>query len=810
MNFNTFIQQLQQSDELHLQVIGLTKNEFDQLYLTYGPKKTGQLNRTVKGEARLYAILLYRKWQLNAEQIGILILNVTNPQQAGETFIKNMPPILVDVLNKFPTLKIKISANTIDQKITQNIRIFEDILFITQEPTGFQLFESSASQLIRKPLSPFNSYLRRTPYKPCEIEHSETYARSEKHPLRTTQNKEKDRMYQGKELGQGLRANVGDYVNPFQLLGDIFVSQNRTVLTVTGDGVLRDRLLDYQKKIAEYITSEVLKNNKVQYATPAVFNDYPCLMLKIDCPSKVKVSDAAKEAWTNLVICFFTALVNYSAYSNGIPIELVRRSSFCFPSTPAIAPIENSIRLSPGIVPIQYATLLIQCIETVNLLLAHLCQSQTNYQMPQDTFYQTPAYRVYLGTQQISPVSNLLQFLFHKVEKGNNGQLTVQNLMRTAYARQRITAKIFNQLFRLPRDTKDISPAFVNVLFWAIQQMQVIGGKLSFQQTEPIQYNTSFQQLKTVRFIDDNFWQAWDKILERLRFTAHYHEEDFSQFQKSITSQHISTLYFAFEKVIEHMFEHAILTREAHQYGDGYGSDSENESEIEGTKLYSKKVIAHNGMRAIFGALLGLREAHLIDPAYRTRIYNVNSYYEVESGLKELPALHNAVGSMMAVKNPSEANVVLFDLNACITDNDKNQQDQNVFQNSGNKVFILDSTSTTNNRCREHLELIIRNSHRNCQTIFFVSSGLKHEQLGLDRNHYGTIRIFSPDKKLLEGIYAGIKKHEKPVLSDVSHALRRKMKTAGCVPVVSQFFRPVKQERNDTAELVASPQSVRR
>lgn len=807
MNFNTFIQQLQQSDELYLQVIGLTKNEFDQLYLTYGPKKTGQLNRTLKGEARLYAILLYRKWQLNAEQIGTLILNATNPQQAGETFIKKMPPTLVSVLSNFLHLQTKINSSIIDKKITQNIRMFENILFVIKEPSGFWLFESPVSQLLNRPLSPFMSYLRRTPYDPYEIEHSETYARSEKHPLRTTQNKEKDRMYQGKELGQGLRANVGDYPNPFQLLGDSFIHTTKTLPTLLGDGVLRDRLLDYQRTLVEYIASRI-PNDKALYATPVVFNDYPCLMLKIFCP--FAASNPAKEAWTNLVICLFTALVNYSAYSNSIPIELVRRSSFCFPSTPAIAPIENSIRLSPGIVPIQYATLLIQCVETLNLLLAHLCQ--TTYQMPQNIFYYTSAYQTYLGQQEISlSIFNLLQFLFLKVEKGTTGQLTVQNLMRTAYARQRITAEIFNQLIALPPDTKDISPAFVSILCWAIQQIQIVGGKLSFQQTAPIQYNASFQQLKSVNIIDDkNFWQTWNIILERLGLTEQYHKEDFSQFQKSITSQNILTLYFNFEKVIEHMFEHAILTREEHQYGDGYGSNSEDEDEIEGTRLYSKKVIAHNGMRAIYGALLGLREARLIDPSYLIRILNVNSYYEVESGLKELPALHNATGQITVVKTSTEANVILFDLNACITDNDKNQQDQNVFQNSGNKVFILDSTSTTNNRCRKHLELIIRNSLRNCPTIFFVSSGLKHEQLGLDRNHYGTIRIFSPDKKLLEGIYAGIKKHEKPVLSDVSHALRRKMKTAGCVPVVSQFFRPVKQERNDTAELVASPQSVRR
>ena len=114
-------------------------------------------------------------------------------------------------------------------------------------------------------------------------------------------------------------------------------------------------------------------------------------------------------------------------------------------------------------------------------------------------------------------------------------------------------------------------------------------------------------------------------------------------------------------------------------------------------------------------------------------------------------------------------------INACITDGSITPEisDQEL---ANIKIVIIDSTSAS---IEQHHSWVARfHQHPKIQLLLFVSSGFKNEQMGADKNPYGTIRIFAKDKRHLENFLKTIKRQENiGIRSALSHDYRRLHKT---------------------------------
>jgi hypothetical protein len=243
-------------------------------------------------------------------------------------------------------------------------------------------------------------------------------------------------------------------------------------------------------------------------------------------------------------------------------------------------------------------------------------------------------------------------------------------------------------------------------------------------------------------------------------------------------------LYDHLEFLNELIYLIAIETAKEDEYGDGHGSDSEVETEINQVKIWSKKVVVHNGMRAIWAAISTI-VSHLGEKN-PSRVFLQDAYYEAPLGLPIIAQLHEA--NIMKVDTLSLANIVLCDLNPCIT-TQKSIKDYDAipYENLQGKILILDSTSSTAQKVHGHLQQFTRSR---VAALLLVDSGLKNQQIGADKNQYGTVRIFTRDKKLTEKLYQHIKKNEPPLLSPTSHRHRRIMKRLGAVPTTKVYTRP--------------------
>ncbi|GEM_PF-6850596 len=641
------------------------------------------------------------------------------------------------------------------------------------------------SELIGARLSPARVNLSETPpLANAELEDTETYIRSEKHPLpKQLGNNAHLFNVSGDLLKNGGHAHYGNYRNAFEMLGDISeLQENRQRQTSPGDAVLYDALLNYKNAICRYV-AENTKKTQDNLITVNFYNDYPCVMVHIkkitqtlfkNTQTKIP-SDNAFEEWVNFLISYFVASLNYAAYKANLPIEIKRQSGFGF-QTPSVAPMKESIRINIGLTPIAYADLMIDCLNSLGDLLQNFKLSKNKIpSLPEGTFYQSAEHEIYLANKYPHyALENILQLLWVQVEK--KGRTTVQNLMRTAFIREGISAEIFKALC-LPKTNLE---AFFVGLQWAITRIQATEKKLTVIQEEALRYGKHFSS--TPKKIDDPvFWELVKLIIARARqVNNHYLIETLDAIENAIDQKIINKLYNHFEILNELFFVNAIESATDNDVGDGYGSDSETEGEAQGEKLFAKKIITHNGMRAIWAAVEAAMH-HLQAGLVPCRLFLDQSYFEISLGLQLIQKI-NSTQTITKTKKTSQANVILYDLNACATSAITNA-DYTLLD--CNKIVILDATSATTDCVRVHINKF---ASSRASTLFIVESGFKNQQFGADKNSYGVVRIFTRDKKTREALYSFIKTAEQPIRSKTSHYLRRCYKLFGTVPVTKSFL----------------------
>lgn len=681
----------------------------------------------------------------------------------------------------------------------ENLSLPENV-FLVQEKVN--LYLEPAAKLIGSTMSTFRPYLSFTPYRPITTEDSERYPRSTKHPLLHGNTKEKHRRY-SKNLDQGDRSHLGDFVNPIQLVGDEAQFTLNAHLITRSDGVLYNLMLAHQEKLSALVVAQT--NGQTQYLKIGVYNHYPCVMVFMP-EDKVrpffgfgrqkKTFNTVFESWIAICISLFTGLMNHLAYQNHIPLEMLRRSSFGF-LTSTVSPTARSFRINMGLVPDAYAQLVAQALILYDGALRLLFEDPG--EIPHDTFVTQNNYKVYLDNQkdherEIFRITNLMHFLFAKAEKSAPGKTTIQSIERTAYARQKISWGVFSQLEALRQTVNQhhLYEIFKSTLCWSISQLY-LDKTLSFNQSIDIIYPVNFNCLEQVSIEDNDFWSMVQTILSRFKSiqtnspnlsTVINAFEQYCQYKK------IDKLHYYLNMITELLFAQSIREKQVHLYGDGYGSDSDTEAEVCNHKIYSKKLIVHNGMRATLATLLGIVNYHITKkPTYSARVYCEHAYYEIIKGIELAKTQHNGSDYIHVTKNKVEANIIIFDLSSCVVNGESTPELIAILAMSKGKTIIFDSTSTTTQQCHDYLKQIIEH-YDNQNAVFFVSSGLKNEQLGSDKNHYGTIRIFSKDKAMRDFIWSDIKRFEPPVNSPVAHSYRRKMKGLGAVPTNALILNP--------------------
>ena len=609
---------------------------------------------------------------------------------------KTKPVVKNNLEPKTPVKKtLKKKQVTIKPKSAKSIStIKEDLEKLEAFKEEFE--DNPASELIAVRLSPSRTYLRETPTNLVRLEESEGYCRSDSVAL--TKKKHLLPAYKAHTLKYGAQAHVGNYGNIMQLLGDEFEPSDEAIETTQGDGKLYYDMMTYKKEMCQYIIDQVQADKGTALITSGYYNEYPCIMIHIHedsvCKSKHSKSPsaAAFAEWVNFLISYFVGLLNFNAYKSEIPIEMERRASFGF-LTPTIAPTGASIRINLGLIPKCYADLLVKSIKQLDKVLQDAKEEELS-PIPEGIFYGSKAHKTYLNKKYKTPeLDNLVQLLFAQVDK--SGRTTVQNLVRTAFARDGIELQVFEKL----NEAEDNAPidALLAGLEWSVGKISIKEGKaaqLHFEKKGDIAYQTKFP-LSPVKVVDPAFWTIIQKIASAAAGLKDSKlDTAVERIEDSIKNKNITNLYYRLEFLNELIFIKALEPEEDEELGDGYGSDSDTEEAVEGINICSKKIITHNGMRAIWAAMITSAN-HL----GKSRIFLDNAYYEAPLGLPLIQMLHN-LPLLTVVKQASEANIILYDLNACVTSG-KKKPDYKI--EGDNKIIILDATSAAADTVNKHI-----------------------------------------------------------------------------------------------------------
>lgn len=625
-------------------------------------------------------------------------------------------------------------------------------------------------------LSTHRHYLMHSAVESSPLTQSELYPRSRKHPYVLELGDKAEVLYTDSSVSlmNGKKAHVGSYGNLLQMKGDSFKPKNCKPTHQKSDAQLYDGILRDKNDLCIMAIKLFKKQRPHSFMTVGHWNDYPSVMVFIPNESIHKAketkknSKAAFENWVNFILSYFVGLLNFNAYQKNLPIETERRGGFGF-SLPTVAPTDASFRISMGMVPQDYVELLVDTLVILDDFLKKLSEDSLELPKTPDTvFYNSEAYKKYKGEKKsTTKLKDVVELLWAQVEKG--GQTTVQNIMRSSYARDGIAEVVFTSCYK----AKKIQPAeaFNAALLWAIKQIEVNKNSLTFRTKEDLEYPVSF---KNVSYIceDARFWKRIEEMCERIKkLDDDVTDACLKAISECRISKNLQGLYYHLELLMEAIFVQSVSVATTKNYGDGYGSDSEEEGEILETPIFAKKVVTHSGMRAIWAAVCAV-SSFLGD----LRVFLQTAYYETPLGLKIIEQL-NDLNTVTIVKDISKANVIIHDINACVT-NGSNFGNALTLQKlkDAKRYIILDATSASSHQIHEHLSLLVEGRTR---ALLVAESGFKNQQLGSDKNPHGIVRIFSKEKKDCEALYKEIKKTEKPITSAESHSHRKTMKLFG-------------------------------
>jgi hypothetical protein len=657
--------------------------------------------------------------------------------------------------------------------------------------------------------------------------------------LLSSQVVKKENVMRGK-TGSGREAHVGTYPNIFTYaLNDAAPDRDnkapkKTPPTTPGDGLLYDSSLQYRLQL---VTDAAKKAGKLTYLNAQVYNDYPLLMVHIKLDQillaktgkKVKITSGPAKAFTRFVMSFYTGLINALALNHGLKINMTERSSFGF-ATPSIAETGNSFRLNLGITPPQYAALHAMALKQLDAVLVDMLKPENSELLSRDPeendipdlldYYsqkakasgdesdddneelskqsaKTPEERV----KAVEDTTNWLEFAFLRIE--STGKTAINNVMRTRPAHDYINTTAFNAVINRGKP-KNLTNTFTGALKTSLGGLAV-KNKKTMGTTIP---ESAYATAKDVENdapespLDKSFAQLLALYQKRINAFADqkYVDQELKehlQARVAMLRPDNPELSYSLDAVNELLFAYVLssLKRKdkAPDLNDGYGSESEVEEEAPKTsngpkRISGKKIITHNGMRAILTATESAVNLLQADSKKKdsgmVQVDVSAAYYEVEDGLK-----HYRMNAKKWDGKSGAPHIIIRDVNACVTDGDNPYKSKTVtaqLTGSPAQVWIIDTTSATQGQSHAILNAFRKSK---ASVLCLVASGFKNEQGGADKNPYGTVRTFSSDPKKVNAILKHIKENDLP-LAAMAHIYRRMMKELGFVPTNQGILNP--------------------
>lgn len=564
-------------------------------------------------------------------------------------------------------------------------------------------------------------------------------------------------------------------------------------------------------------------------------------------------SEDAFENFVNCMISCFTGLLNARAMQNKIPIELIRRSSFGF-SIPTIAPTGPSIRLSIGITPSSYHLLIAGCLAEISDILPQLISVKLDNKLYGSNEHKTylgskranqlknptnifeylfaPADKAgkSIATNMMRSSSardSIAAHVYNSIIEGKYTTTAFELAIQWALDQFRITQNStlnFNQNEPILYKPVKISISIhQDDAFWKLINSIIA----AFTKRNKKHYEKCLTQLKaasTKKELDQSFYYHLVNLIELVYVDAittvseskTENEDGYGSDSDVEEDEKTSTPLFG-KKIITCNGMYAIwgAVKTACDYFKNAGDNSfkqiyfdESYYEVQkGFKFFSKgdtkakeislldqkdakeyKVSITPNLNKFLGLKNDLNTPSIDEQTITTK---TNKKNETKRFLKinySMPPIVDNLTQTMEIKH---ADIILQDLNHCVTNAKASAVTAkliNDISNKKNKILILDNTSSitaqTNSWLKEY-----KNSE-NIVAIFLVSSGVKNEQLGADKNQYGTIRVFTKNKLLRNEIYNRLKENTSPVRSIVSHTHRRIMKQLGAVPTNTQLLQP--------------------
>lgn len=535
-----------------------------------------------------------------------------------------------------------------------------------------------------------------------------------------------------------------------------------------------DRLLQYRQRSAQHIVQAVrAKQANIRLNAN---NQYPCVLLETPLlPTATDIEDKKRRetaitCWTTFVIAHLLGLINYLAWSQGIPIEIVMRSSFGH-YLPAVAECGRSIRIDMGLVPTAYLDVIVEAIEQLYEVFDHEYLVQLQKKRVPRRY--SEVLNLYYG-EECTPATEQWAWLWSKADKKGKAAI-FQITQRKHIHLEAIADETYAIARKFNTDKSKRRSAFIGLVGELATGFKVEKQRLTF-----LTPDKWFRKTKRNRDIakqepvyDEEFFLMLRSYLESLG----------GESQKFTTS--ISGLFRYIDSCHQKLSRYA-----AHHFfqvdGDGPGSDSETECDIgEGQSkrhLVSRKIVTNSGMRAIH---LSRRCAELWYgrrvPSKEIKICHM--YYETAEALKKVEIRLDIGRAARLDQRGNQTDelpikILYFDLNYCNVDQDPLSPEPSFEQYH---IVVLDHTSSVSERVREYVDrILLRSQDTEVQVLMLVSSGLKHEQGGADQNSYGTIRIMSREKVLTDRLYEGLVATEGSYKHPgESHAIRRAYKNFG-------------------------------
>lgn len=527
-----------------------------------------------------------------------------------------------------------------------------------------------------------------------------------------------------------------------------------------------DALLRYQKDMSAYIADGIKSLGLGAVANSD--NQYPCVLFNFPKDAHIKEDD-----WVNLISIYILAFANRLADERRVNIEIVRRSSFGH-LRPTMSECAPSLRISPGIIPLAYADVLIEAIK-----LAHHCLCGAGKALF-DVKHSHPTLANHLRQYSVQKKmktaltlpENLWDVLWAPVDAKKFSfvhQLTRQEINFEALVNRVMDGMIKTKLkvANIINNKKIFYTALVSPLVDAVRSFALVDGKMSFTQvlTELPDYEWSNVPDP---IDDDSFWLEINRLADIFEVGQYEWVK-----QRDVANIHANLE----EAASKSMFSPITIG-----CTDGYGSDSDCEGDVNlsaKTKvhLYGRKRICATGVRAIQLAHGAIRMVY----ANNANILRdaEHMYYETEEALKK----HSIPLDKTGRKKQVISGVTFFDVNHCNTTQDETPSLVEVISEDS-IVCVLDTTSATQLETLEALEKLFKHA-KDLQTVILVGSGLKNEQAGADTNSYGYVRIFSKAKEKMHALYDAmtvLEKKAKYVHPAASHEIRVNCKEKKLVP----------------------------